>query len=232
MTATQSDISLEWYFAEGSALTAAVFKKNIKGFVQDWQNVYPNEEDQVNRPTYPVENPQPWIETGFVDTPFNVFEPRNLDTAKVLGYELALQHFFESGFGVTANYTYIDTESYVDGFKEGVLAGVPDTSYSINLLYNNEKLSLSVSAFHTEDYILSHWSPINLIGETTYKSTADAMTWMSASATYSITDRLQTFILFDNLLNDSWHSYAGRDDVPTAYSEWGRKVNMGVRYKF
>ncbi|MBC3766376.1 TonB-dependent receptor [Neptunicella marina] len=234
VTADQADISLEWYFQEGSALTAAVFYKDIKGFVQDWQNVYPNEEDQANRPTYLVENPQPWIETGYIEVPFNVFEPRNLDTAKVLGYEFSYQQFFENGFGITANYTYIDTESIVNGFNEGVLAGVPDTSYSMNLMYNVDKLSLSLSATHTESYITSHWSPLNVVSldERKYKSTADAMTWMSASATYAYTEKLQVFVQLDNILDDNWHSYLGQKDIPGSYAEWGRKINMGVRYKF
>lgn len=233
VSAKQGDISLEWYFQEGSALTAAIFKKDIKGFVQDWQNVYPNEEDQANRPQYSVQNPQPWIDTGYVDTYFSVFEPKNLDTAKVLGYEFSLQHFFENGFGVTANYTYIDTKSYLSGdFLEGVLAGVPDTSYSLYLYYSKEKLSLQVGASHTESYVLSHWSPLNIIGNEEFKSTADPMTWMSASASYAVTDNLQAYVELDNILDDNWHSYVGDDSIPGGYEEWGRKINMGVRYKF
>jgi TonB-dependent receptor len=232
VTAKQGDISLEWYFTEGSALTAAVFKKDIKGFVQDWQNVYPNEEDSANRPQYPVENPQPWIETGLVDTFFNVFEPQNLDSAKVLGYEFSLQHFFENGFGVTANYTYIDTKSYLSGdFLEGVLAGVPDTSYSLYLYYSKDKLNLQIGASHTESYITSHWSPLNIVGNEEFKSTSDPMTWMSASASYAVTDDLQAYVELDNILDDNWHSYVG-EGITGGYEEWGRKINMGVRYKF
>ncbi|WP_339896859.1 TonB-dependent receptor [uncultured Gilvimarinus sp.] len=225
--AEQADISLEWYFKEGSALTAAIFKKNISGFIQDWRERYPDDPESL--PVYPRED----FNTGeYIDQPFNVFEPKNLDRAKVLGYEFGLQHFFDNGFGVTANYTYIDTESYIDGAKEGVLAGVPDTSYSLTFLYDFEKLSLQVSADHTEGYITSHWSPLNATGETTYKSTADAMTWMSASANYYFSDSLSAYVELNNLLNDNWHGYQGRKDIPGSYSEWGRKLNVGVRYRF
>ena len=225
--AEQADVSLEWYFQEGSAITAAVFKKNISGFIQDWRERYPNSPESL--PVYPRED----FATGeYIDQPFNVFEPQNLDRAKVLGYEVGLQHFFDNGFGVTANYTYIDTESYISGSKEGVLAGVPDTSYSLTLLYDYEKLSLQLSADHTESYITSHWSPLNATGETTYKSTADAMTWMSASANYYFNDSLSAYLEFNNLLNDNWHAYQGRTDIPGSYSEWGRKINLGFRYRF
>lgn len=225
--AEQADISLEWYFREGSALTGAVFKKNISGFIQDWRERYPDNPEA--RPVFPRED----FATGeYIQQPFNVFEPQNLDRAKVLGYELGLQHFFDNGFGVTANYTYIDTESYISGVKEGVLAGVPDTSYSLTLLYGTENLSLQLSADHTENYISSHWSPLNAEGETTYKSTADAMTWASASASYAFGENTVVFLEINNLLNDNWHSYQGRNDIPGSYAEWGRKANLGLRYKF
>ena len=225
--AEQGDISLEWYFDEGSALTGAIFKKRITGFIQDWREKYPN--DPESRPVYPRED----FNTGeYIDQPFNVFEPQNLDRANVLGFEAGIQHFFDNGFGFTANYTYIDTESYISGVKEGVLAGVPDTSYSMTLLYEIEKLSLQVSADHTESYITSHWSPLNATDETTYKSTADSMTWMSASASYSFTENLVAYLEVSNLLNDNWHAYQGRKDIPGSYSEWGREANVGVRYRF
>lgn len=225
--AEQGDLSLEWYFNEGSALTGAIFKKRITGFIQDWREKYPDDPESL--PVYLRED----FNTGeYIDQPFNIFEPQNLDRANVLGFEVGLQHFFDNGFGFTANYTYIDTESYISGVKEGVLAGVPDTSYSMTLLYTIEKLSLQVSADHTESYITSHWSPLNAIDETTYNSTADSMTWVSASARYSFTDNLMGYLEVSNLLNDNWHSYQGRMDIPGSYSEWGREATAGVRYRF
>src|SRR5690606_4578703 len=97
---------------------------------------------------------------------------------------------------------------------------------------NSDKMSLSVSGTHTESYILSHWSPLNLADQTPYKSTADAMTWMSASGTYYFESGIEGYIQLDNLLDDNWHGYAGTSSIPGSYSEWGRKAFVGVRYKF
>ena len=225
--AEQADISLEWYFTEGSAITGAIFKKNINGFIQDWREKYPGDPDSL--PVYPR---QVFGTDEYIQQPFNVFEPQNLDKAKVLGYEFAFQHFFDSGFGITANYTYIDTESYISGVKEGVLAGVPDTTYSATLLYGADNWSAQISADHTESYITSHWSPLNATGETTYKSTADSMTWVSASISYNLLEDAVIYAEVSNLMNDNWHAYQGRKDIPGSYSEWGRKMNVGLRYKF
>ena len=234
--AEQADLSLEWYYSEGNSITAAVFKKDIKNLIQDGQNVYL--EDEENRPVYPVQNGiSPWIDGGYDEIPFNVFEPRNLDKANVLGYELAVQHFFENGFGVTANYTYIDTESIVGDFNQGRLEGVPDTTYNLQLYYNNDKFNVSIGASHTESFLLSHYSSVNLNtrADYRYKTYADPMTWASASITYLATEQLQVYAQFNNILNDGWQSYNGgfsNITPPGGYSEWGRKVNVGIRYKF
>jgi len=237
VTAKQSDISVEWYYKEGSSITAAIFQKDIVGFVQDGQDVFIN--DRENQPVYSVLNPRPWDPQGFEDVSFSVNQPENLDKAEVLGYEFALQHFFDSGVGVIANYTYIDTESIVNGASIGVLEGIPDTSYSINLLYNTNIMSLSLAAYHTEAFVTGHFSALNTpdaegITESIYKATAKASTYMTASATFYIDDGLEAFVQLDNLLDTGFHGYNGSTSLPGAggYSEWGRSINAGVRYKF
>jgi len=237
VTAEQADISIEWYYKEGSSVSAAVFHKDMKGFVQDGQDAFLN--DRENAPVYEVLNPRPDDPQGIEEVVFNVLRPENLDRAKVLGYEFALQHFFESGFGITANYTYIDTESIVDGANIGVLEGVPDTSYTINLLYNNSFMSLNLSASHTEAFVTSHFSSLNTpntdgVIESIYKGAADPITFASASATFYLGDGIETFVQIDNLLDEGWHGFDGSTSLAGTggYAEWGRQFNVGLRYKF
>jgi len=237
VTAEQIDLSIEWYYQAGSSLSAAIFYKDIDGFVQDGQDVYLNNREDA--PVYSVLNPRAWDPQGFEDVVFGVNQPENLDQAKVLGYEFSVQHFFESGFGVVANYTYIDTESIVDGFNEGVLEGIPDTAYSLSLMYNNDFMSLSLSADHTESFITSHWSSLNApnaegVTTSVYKGVGESSTWASASATFYLAEGLETFVQIDNILDDGWHGYNGSSSLTGSggYSEWGRNFSAGVRYKF
>lgn len=226
--AKQADIALEWYYSDDSAVTAAVFYKDIDGFIQDWQEVYPGTWDNPDRPTYPVEQ----SDGSFVDTPFNEFEPKNLDSATALGLELGFQHFFDNGFGITANFTKIDTESIISDSVVGVLPGVADKTYSMSLIYEREKLSVQLYANHTEAYMTSHWSPLNRAGEETYKSTVKGYTDASFSASYAAFDAGYIFIEATNLLDSAWHSLAGRPDLPAYYAEWGSRVNLGIRANF
>ena len=78
---------------------------------------------------------------GAGDAPllYDVFRPINGDTAKVLGVEVGFQHFFESGFGLRANYTYTDTEAYIDGEKVGPLEGVSESAYSVAFMFENDR---------------------------------------------------------------------------------------------
>ncbi len=226
--AKQADIALEWYYSDDSAVTAAVFHKDIEGFIADWQEVWPGTWENPDRPTYPVEQ----SDGSYVDTPFNEFEPKNLDSATATGVELGIQHFFDNGFGIIANYTAIDTESVISDSVVGVLPGVADEAYSVSLMYEREKLSAQVYVNRTEGYMSSHWSPLNLAGEDTFKSTVKGLTDASFSASYAAFESGYVFFEATNLLDAAWHSLAGRSDLPAYYAEWGRRYNVGLRVNF
>ena len=98
--ADQADLSLEWYFDDKSVLSGAVFWKDIDGFITN--------ELQENVDIGVIGNIG-----GAGDAPilYDVIRPINGDKAKVLGFEFGMQHFFDNGFGVRANYTYTDTKA-------------------------------------------------------------------------------------------------------------------------
>ena len=145
---------------------------------------------------------------------------------------MGFQHFFDNGFGITANFTKIDTGSIISDSVVGVLPGVADKTYSMSLIYEREKLSVQLYVNHTEAYMTSHWSPLNRAGEDTYKSTVKGYTDASFSASYAAFDTGYIFLEATNLLDSAWHSLAGRPDLPSYYAEWGSRVNLGIRANF
>ncbi len=94
MRADQADLTLEWYFAQAGSLTGSVFYKELKDVVRD--AVFSEQYEGLT---------------------FTVTRPENIGTGKVKGFELAWQQFFDflpgawSGFGASANYTYVDSSS-------------------------------------------------------------------------------------------------------------------------
>jgi len=94
---TQFDLSGEWYFSRVGQLSLSLFHKELKDV---WTNGFYTQEVTNNGTTVPV----------------TVVAPINSDeTGKMKGFEIAYQQFYDmlpgfwSGFGIQANYTYIDS---------------------------------------------------------------------------------------------------------------------------
>jgi iron complex outermembrane receptor protein len=94
----QVDLSAEWYFAPAGSLTMAVFNKELKDII--------------------VNQSYGYDVTGVGGTPytFTVTGPVNGARGHARGVEIAYQQYFDrwlpdwaKGFGVQANYTYVDS---------------------------------------------------------------------------------------------------------------------------
>mgnify|MGYP003644701922 FL=1 len=141
---TNVDLSVEYYYAEGSYASVGYFKKDVKNFVSnlgvsttigDMRDIYqgprwnqavadlggdPTSDQifaqmQANGATL---NAQGYIEPA-ADDPlmeWNITSPfNNSDDKKVDGFEVAVQHLFgESGFGFGANATFVDGDVEFD----------------------------------------------------------------------------------------------------------------------
>jgi TonB-dependent receptor len=94
----QVDLSAEWYFAPAGSLTFAVFNKQLKDII--------------------INQSYGYNVSGVTGTPytFTVTGPVNGARGHARGAEIAYQQYFDrlpgwlSGFGVQANYTYVDSK--------------------------------------------------------------------------------------------------------------------------
>ena len=121
------DVSFELYGGRSSLISGAVFYKDVKDVVAS---------------TIVLEQFVGFETLGLI--PYT--RPANVGTAKVKGFELGIQRFFDflpapfDGFGVIANYTYSDAK----GDHNTPLVGVSKNSYNLIALY--EKGSFSARA--------------------------------------------------------------------------------------
>ncbi|HEX8418421.1 MAG TPA: TonB-dependent receptor, partial [Sphingomonas sp.] len=103
-TAWQFDATLEWYFARVGSLTFDAFYKEVKNFF--YQSIAPRNVTS-NGITQSVQFRYPENFTG---------------TGKIKGFEVAYQQTFDflpgllNGFGVNANYSYIDSKGLPNSF--------------------------------------------------------------------------------------------------------------------
>ncbi len=114
-TAWQFDASLEWYFARVGSITLNGFYKSVDNFF--YQAVRQESITNASGETRSVQ----------------VRGPANFDgTGKIKGFEVAYQQTFDflpaplDGFGVSANYTYIDSQGLPNSFLNG--GNVPNNS--------------------------------------------------------------------------------------------------------
>ena len=206
-TATQGDLSLEWYFSEHSVANVAVFYKRIKNQITtSWE---------------------PGQDIGVPGYLFNVMRPINGDYAKVKGLELGLQHFWDNGFGVRGQYTRNLSSSWVDGEKRP-LEGIAPATYSLGVMYEKGKWSLGVNADRTDGFVTA----INVLG-TGYNEQADPFTWLTAHVSYDINDMFSVSLDGANLLDKAQTaSINGNPLLLQSYYRYGRSCTLGVSFRF
>lgn len=215
VTADQADLSLEWYFDSKSVVNAALFWKNIKNFITTEldENVDIGVIGSIG---------------GAPDAPilYDVSRPINGDKAKVLGFELGAQHFFASGFGFRASYTYTDTKAYIDGVNVGPLEGVSKSAFSAALMYEDNRWDAQLAADYSGEYV----QVTDAVGGLSQMGAP--ITWVTASVAYKISDGLTVSLEGRNLTDDFYFSDLGRSDILAGFETWGRTVILGVNAKF
>ena len=206
-SARQGDLSLEWYFAEHSIANFAVFYKRIENQITtSWE---------------------PGQDIGVPGYLFNVMRPINGDYAKVRGFEAGLQHFWDSGFGVRAQYTRNWSKSWVDD-EERPLEGIAPATYSLGLMYEKGPWSLGANADHTDGFVTA----INVLGAG-YNEQADSITWLTAHVSYAVNDSLSISLEGQNLLDaEETYSINGNPLLSQGYYRYGRSFTLGVSLRF
>lgn len=164
--ADQADIGLEWYFGEGSLLSGSIFHKDIKSFITTTS--------EVRTLTLPGEPPLPYRTTI----------PVQGKGGDLTGFEVQFQKEFENGFGLIANYTYVDAEGELDDGTKVDLPGTSESAYNLSGYYENDKVSVRL-AYTYRDSFLAEGTALG-----TALDSFDDQSFVDLSATYHITDNL------------------------------------------
>lgn len=186
MRADNYDIALEKYLGKTTSVYLTGFRKNVDGFISN------------------VTNPE--THDGTV---YQVTRPFNTGASVIRGAELGYQQFYDllpgwlSGFGLQANYTYVDSDVEDSSLP---LAGLSRHSYNIIGIYERGPVSARIAYNWRDKYLTSIVSGIPVY--------MDAYGWLDASVSYRFTDKISLAIEGTNLLNTVRTSYYGRDTRP------------------
>ncbi|QKX17488.1 TonB-dependent receptor [Microbulbifer sp. YPW1] len=140
MKATSADIALEYYYGDGNLVSATYFVKSIDDFVTSSVVL-----DQS---------------IGLVDPDggdsWNIETLQNSGGADIQGLELQIQHAFDNGFGVAANYTYTDGEVPTDAYMDQLALFTEASEHAYNLVgyWENDNFSARAAYNFRSEYLI------------------------------------------------------------------------------
>lgn len=163
--------------------------------------------------------------------PFLYQAPVNNETAKIDGWEFALQHFFgESGFGFQANYTIVEGDIGFDlagapTLTQFALLGLSDTA-NIVLMYEKDKLSARL-AYNWRDEFLD-----NAAVQASEPQFTEEYDQIDFSIGYQATENLSVSFAGINITGEDPRQH-GRTLNQIKYAEeWDARYELGIRYTF
>ncbi|WP_343732976.1 TonB-dependent receptor [Duganella sp.] len=213
MQSKNYDISWEWYLSKTNYVSAAVFQKNVTDF----------------------------LETRLVDMKIPQYTEvvhdsrvRNGQKGKIKGVEIAGQYAFDTavpwlrGFGVTANYTYVDASASREDNSTPACGypGLSPQSYNGSVFYENSKFQARVS------YNWRNHFSIDCGGGSTQPRNRAAYGQTDASLRYNLSPTLSIYADAINLTNARTHEYALNQSQFLTLEDVGRRVSVGLRAAF
>jgi iron complex outermembrane recepter protein len=209
-TATNTDLSFEWYFAEGSLLSGALFYKDVKDFI--------------------ATNTTQAIIPGFEALgEVRITRPDNVASAIAKGAEIGIQHFFDhlpapfDGLGVQANYTYVDA---IDS-NGNPLVATSKNSYNLTALYEKGRFNGRLAYNWRDDAVFEFTE-----GRPDF---VKARSQLDAQFGFDLTDNLALSVQAQNLLPEKSATVEFSNFNPTALNSYAlseRRFSVGLRYKF
>jgi TonB-dependent receptor len=191
------DLSWEWYYSEGSYLSVAYFFKQIDDYIST--DVVQDVLLDVNGE--PLRNPEARFDPSVIPNVPVVSEPTDpiaiFDVTRLVngterevdGFELAIQHLFgESGFGMQANYTVVDSDAEFDTNEfdsQAILIGLSD-SWNLIGFFENEIFSIRAAANWRDEFLFA----TNQLRATNEPVYFDEYLQVDLSAAWYMTDNL------------------------------------------
>jgi iron complex outermembrane recepter protein len=208
--ATNYDLSLEYYFGASSLLSGAVFYKDVSDFI--------------------ITNTTQQIIPGFQSLgTIRVQRPENVASAKVKGFEVGLQTFFNflpapfDGLGVIANYTYADSKDS-NGFP---LVATSKHSYNLVGLYEKGAFSGRIAYNWRDDAVFEFTEG--------RPDVIAARSQLDAQLGYDINKRFALQFQAQNLLPKKSATVEISNFNDTALNSYAlseRRFTIGIRAKF
>lgn len=224
-TSDNYDASLEYYFSRVGFVSAAVFRRDLDGFIQNRQVRY------IDAQLGPL------ILNGPVNTGRGRIDGFELQGSTLLDFE-GLPRFIRS-MGVQANVTYLDAET---GFPNAAgdfdllpILGVAKWTYNLVGFYEADGLAIRLSYNQRGRSVETRQDR----GNDFYVETAHPAGRLDLSSSYAFNENFSIFFDWTNILGNPFRQdlFSGRDGAPrseyTRYLRFEEETfSLGARFRF
>lgn len=236
------DASLEYYFSDVGSVTLSAFHKDLSNIITG-----------TNSGQIAGGNGGAFATSTSAGVPFE--GAINNGSGKIKGFELAYQQFYDflpgwlSGFGIQANYTYVDQTAIPNGnirsvggdgirsedeLARFVVTDLENLSkHTINAvgLYENDKIEARLAYNWRSDFLLTTSDVISRLP--VYNESTGQL---DASFKYQLTDQFQVGVQGVNLLSEVTETSGQIDDSGQRYTrslfENDRRISVTGRFTF
>ena len=262
LESTNIDLSLEWYYAEGSYASVGYFNKDIDNYVGVSQIVEQpfslhtpingalyNEAVAAacadrsttcirnwiftNRPTAPGVNATARTITGQSGDPiadFRITVPANQRSANLNGFEFNVQHMFGlSGFGVSANYTMVNSGLKYDNHlrnQQFALEGLSDAA-NVVAFYENFGWGVRLAYNWRDEFLASRFD-----GAGANPLYTEPYGQYDLNVSYQWGNNLTFQVEAINITDEIQRIHGRTDSEAVFVTQTGPRYMIGARYKF
>ena len=161
---------------------------------------------------------------------FEITTFSNQKKDKIKGAELNVQHMFgNTGFGLSANYTWVDSGLKYDNYKIGEQFALVGLSNSANLVDIYEDKNWTVrAAYNWRDKFLSS----TFDGSGPNPNYTEAYGQLDLSVGYAFNDRLSVQFEAINVTNEIQRVHGRAESMALFVTQSGPRYMFGARYKF
>ncbi|WP_440874151.1 TonB-dependent receptor [Thalassotalea sp. PLHSN55] len=240
------DLSVEWYYDEGSYLSAAYYKKWVGNYISNSTTTGAFYNDKGEALTEPSVNPTDYgcpangdatnpaclsQQPGQPEIVWQITTPENAEDAEVSGIELAVQHLFgESGFGIQANATFVDGDVEYDVYdvsEQLALLGLSDSANFV-AFYDRNGLQARI-AYNWRDEFLLATDQLRAPDEPVF--TEEYGQW-DANISYDVMPELSVFVEAINITGEDSRQHGRFENQLVGVQEYEARYNIGIRGSF
>ena len=262
---TNIDLSLEWYFDEGSYASVGYFKKDVKNFIgtrttegtlfglrsptsgprfdEAMAAVGSSDNTQIRQyifDNYPESSTITGVDAGGTTTgqihsvagddliQFDITQPFNERDATIDGIEIAFQHALESGFGVQANLTFVDSDAEYDASVFDSQFALPGLSDTANLVafYDKDGIQVRIAYNWRDEFLVKTDNNLN------NPRINESYSQIDMNASYNINEDLVVFVEAINITDETQRTYSRHRNELLNAIQSGPRYNIGARYTF